>query len=178
MRHVSGVAAESVEAAVGGVDRPQAAVGSGAALSGWVWLVAAVQAAVLIGTSWRYGYHGDEFYFIVAGSHPAIGYPDQPSLVPLLAWAMHDIGSGSLTVVRLPSAIVGGITTVLAALVAREVGGGRRAQTIAAASTAVSGFALAASHMTSTTTYDMLGTTAFLYLIIRALERRSGKTLL
>jgi hypothetical protein len=177
MRHVSGVAAECAEAAGGVVDRPKAAVGSGAALSGWVWLVAGVQAAVLIATSWRYGYHGDEFYFIVAGSHPAIGYPDQPPLVPLLAWAMHDIGSGSLTVVRLPSAMVGGLTTVLAGLVAREVGGGRRAQTIAAASTAVSGFALAASHMTSTTTYDMLSTTAFLYLVIRALARRSGKTM-
>jgi hypothetical protein len=147
-------------------------------LSGWVGLVAGAQAAVLVATSWRYGYHGDEFYFIVAGSHPALGYPDQPPLVPLLAWAMHDIGAGSLLVLRLPSAIIGGLTTLLAALTAREIGGGRRAQTIAAACTAVSGFALAAGHMTSTTTYDMLSTTAFLYLVIRALLRASGKTLL
>jgi hypothetical protein len=28
-----------------------------AALSGWVGLVAVVQAAVLVATSWRYGYH-------------------------------------------------------------------------------------------------------------------------
>jgi hypothetical protein len=41
----------------------------------------------------------------------------------------------------------------------------------------VSGFALAASHMTSTTTYDMLSTTAFLWLVVRALVRGSGKTL-
>jgi hypothetical protein len=148
-----------------------------AALSGWVGLVAVVQAAVLVATSWRYGYHGDEFYFIVAGSHPALGYPDQPPLVPLLAWAMHDIGSGSLLALRLPSAIVGALTTVLAGLVASEVGGGRRAQLVAAGCTAVSGFALAASHMTSTTTYDMLSTTAFLYLVIRALARGSAKTL-
>ena len=158
---------------------PQAeAQASVAALSGWVALVAGIQAAVLIATSRRYGYHPDEFYFIVAGSHPAFGYPDQPPLVPLLAWAMHDIGSGSLLVLRLPSAIVGGLTTLLAALVAREVGGGGRAQTIAAVCTAVSGFALAASHMTSTTTYDMLSTTAFLWLVVRALMRGSAKTLL
>lgn len=147
-------------------------------LPGWVVLVAGAQAAVLIATSWRYGYHGDEFYFIVAGSHPALGYPDQPPLVPLLARAMHDLAPGSLLVLRLPSALVGAATTVLSALVAREVGGGRRAQTIAAVCTAVSGFALAASHITSTTTFDMLSTTAFLWLVIHALVRRSGPELL
>lgn len=179
MSHVSGVSPEVLEPADGAVDRARGpSVESIAALSGWVGLVAAIQAAVLVATSWRYGYHGDEFYFIVAGSHPAFGYPDQPPLVPLLAWAMHDIGSGSLLVLRLPSAIVGGLTTVLAALTAREIGGGRRAQIVAAACTAVSGFALATSHMTSTTTYDMLSTTAFLWLVIRALARRSGKTFL
>lgn len=140
--------------------------------------MAAAQAAVLIATSRRYGYHGDEFYFIVAGSHPAFGYPDQPPLVPLLAWAMHDIGSGSLLMLRLPSAIVGALTTLLAALTAREIGGARRAQLVAAACTAVSGFALATSHMTSTTTYDMLSTTAFLWLVIRALVRGSARTFL
>jgi hypothetical protein len=141
-------------------------------------LIAGLQAAVLIATSTRYGYHGDEFYFVVAGSHPAAGYPDQPPLVPLLAWLMHDLAPGSLLVLRLPSALVGAATTLLAALVARELGGARRTQVVAAACTAVSGFALAASHITSTTTYDMLSTTAFLYLVVRALLRRSGPTLL
>lgn len=179
MSHVSGVSPEGRDPAEGAVDRSRpAAVESVAVLSGWVGLLAGIQAAVLVATSRRYGYHGDEFYFIVAGSHPALGYPDQPPLVPLLAWAMHDIGSGSLLVLRLPSAIIGGLTTVLAALIAREIGGGRRAQIVAAACTAVSGFALAASHMTSTTTYDMLSTTAFLWLVIRTLVRRSGRTLL
>jgi Dolichyl-phosphate-mannose-protein mannosyltransferase len=143
-----------------------------------VAVVAGLQAAVLVATSSRYGYHGDEFYFIVAGAHPAFGYPDQPPLVPLLSWLMHDLAPGSLVVLRLPSAIVGGTTTMLAALVAREVGGSRRAQVIAAVCTAVSGFALAVSHLTSTTTFDLLTTTAFLWLVVRALMRRSGASLL
>jgi 4-amino-4-deoxy-L-arabinose transferase-like glycosyltransferase len=146
-------------------------------LTGWVGVVAGLQAIALVATSTRYGYHGDEFYFIVAGSHPAFGYPDQPPLVPLLSWLMHDL-SGSLLLLRLPSALAGATTTVLAALVAREVGGRRRAQLIAASCTAVSGFALAASHLTSTTTFDLLSTTLFLWLVIRALTRRSGPSLL
>ncbi len=141
-------------------------------------VVAGLQAAALVATSTRYGYHGDEFYFIVAGSHPALGYPDQPPLVPLLSRLMHDLAPGSLLLLRLPSAIVGAATTALSALVAREVGGARRAQLIAAACTAVSGFALAASHLTSTTTFDLLSTTLFLWLVVRALTRGSGRSLL
>ena len=69
-------------------------------------------------------------------------------------------------------------TTVLSALVAREVGGGRRAQLIAAGSTATSGFALAVGHFVTTTTPDLLATTALLWLVVRAIVRRSGPPIL
>src|SRR5579872_3837723 len=108
----------------------------------WVWVIAAIQVALLLALSTRYGYHRDELYFIVAGSHPALGYPDQPPLVPLLCWAMHSLWN-SLLLLRLPSGLVAATTTVLAGEIAREVGGGRRAQLIAAGCTASSGFALA-----------------------------------
>src|SRR5579871_656714 len=114
-------------------------------MSRWVLGIAAAQLLLLLATASRYGYHRDELYFIVAGSHPAPGYPDQPPLVPLLAWAMHAI-TPSLTLLRTPSALASTLTTVVAALLAREVGGDRAAQIIAAACTAVSGFALAVGH--------------------------------
>ncbi len=97
-------------------------------LTRWVWAIAILQLAVLLATSTRYGYHRDELYFIVAGSHPAFGYPDQPPLVPLLCWAMNSLAPGSLLLLRAPSALAAAATTVLAALIARELGGGRRAQ--------------------------------------------------
>jgi len=147
-------------------------------LSGWVGVVAAAQFAVLVATSTRYGFHRDELYFIVAGSHPAFGYPDQPPLVPLLSWGMHALAPGSLLVLRLPSALAAAATTILAAMVAREVGGGRRAQVIAAACVASSGFALAACHFVTTTTFDLLSTTVFGWLMVRAVVRGSGASLL
>lgn len=149
-----------------------------AKLSGWIGVIAAVQAAVLLATSTRYGYHRDEMYFIVAGSHPAFGYPDQPPLVPLLSWAMHAIAPGSLLLLRTPSALAAAATTILAALIAREVGGGTRAQIIAAACTAASGFALAVAHLVSTTTADLLSTTILGWLAIRSIVRQSGASLL
>jgi 4-amino-4-deoxy-L-arabinose transferase-like glycosyltransferase len=149
-----------------------------ARLSGWIWVIAAVQTAVLLATSTRYGYHRDELYFIVAGSHPAFGYPDQPPLVPLLSWAMNALDPGSLLLLRTPSALAAGATTVLAALIAREIGGGARAQIIAAACTAVSGFALAVAHLVSTTTPDLVSTTILGWLAIRAVVRGSGASIL
>jgi 4-amino-4-deoxy-L-arabinose transferase-like glycosyltransferase len=144
----------------------------------WVGVIAVAQAVLLVATSTRYGYHRDEMYFIVSGSHPAFGYPDQPPLVPLICWAMNHLAPGSLLVLRLPSALVASITTLLAGLIAREIGGSSRAQVIAAVCTASSGFALATGHFVTTTTFDLLSTTAVCWLLIRAVVRRSGRSLL
>ena len=133
---------------------------------------------MLLATSTRYGYHRDELYFIVAGSHPAFGYPDQPPLVPLLSWAMNALAPGSLLLLRTPSALAAGATTTLAALIARELGGETRAQVIAAMCTAVSGFALAVAHLVSTTTPDMLSTTVLGWLAVRAVVHGSGPSVL
>lgn len=144
----------------------------------WVLLVAAAQLAALVATSGRYGYHRDEMYFIVAGGHPALGYPDQPPLVPLLSWLMNALAPGSLTVLRLPSALAAAGITVVTALVAREVGGDRRAQLVAALCSAVAGFMLATGHIVSTTTYDGLATSLVCWLLVRAVMARSGRPLL
>jgi 4-amino-4-deoxy-L-arabinose transferase-like glycosyltransferase len=146
--------------------------------TGWVAVVAGAQVAVLVATSGRYGYHRDEMYFIISGGHPAFGYPDQPPLVPLLCWLMNEIAPGSLLVLRLPSAVAAAATTFVAALVAREIGGGRRAQVIAALCTASSGFALAVGHFVTTTTFDLLSTSIVGWLLIRAVLKGSGRALL
>src|SRR5271167_1022334 len=151
---------------------------SRAPLTGWVWIIALAQVAVLLATSTRYGYHRDEMYFIVAGGHPAFGYPDQPPLVPLLCWAMNAIAPGSLLLLRTPSTLAGAATALVAALIAREVGGEGRAQVVAAACTACSAIVLATSHFVTTTTFDLLSTTLLGWLAIRAIVRGSGASIL
>jgi hypothetical protein len=143
-------------------------------ISPWVWAIAGSQFALLVAMSTRYGYHRDELYFILAGGHPAFGYPDQPPLVPLLSWAMNAVAPGSLLVLRLPSALIAAATTILAAVIAREVGGDVRAQVIAAGCTAVSGFALAVAHLVSTSTPDLLSTTLLGWLAVRTVVHRSA----
>lgn len=71
-----------------------------------MFAVAGVAGLVLLVTSGRYGYWGDELYYLAAGRHPDRGYADQPPLVPLLASAMDPLFAGSLVGFRLPALLM------------------------------------------------------------------------
>src|SRR5207249_1030376 len=89
---------------------------------------------VLASTAGQYGYHRDELYFLAAGRHLAWGYPDQPPLVPVMAHIIDTVAPNSLFVLRLPSAIAAAAMVVITGLLARELGGGRGSQALAAGS--------------------------------------------
>jgi 4-amino-4-deoxy-L-arabinose transferase-like glycosyltransferase len=132
-------------------------------------LIAFGGVAVLLALSGRYGLHRDELYFIVAGRHPDFGYVDQPLITPLLTAASAAIFGVSATAVRILPALAYAAIVLLAAAIAREFGGDRRAQAIASLVVAVSGL-IEAGHLSSTSTYDLLGWTVFLFIAIRALN--------
>jgi Dolichyl-phosphate-mannose-protein mannosyltransferase len=159
------------------VESPERVEATRQRLSRIVLVVAGLMFVELMAYAGRYGYHRDEMYFIVAGSHPAFGYPDQPPLVPLLAWLMHDIAP-SLYVLRLPSALAAAATVVVCGATAREAGGGRRAQVIAALVAAVSAISLATGHFVTTTTFDVLSTAVLGWLLVRVLMRHDPRSLL
>ncbi len=126
--------------------------------------------AILAAFAGRYGYHRDELYFLEAGRHLAWGYPDQPPFAPLLARLMNDLASGSVTVLRLPSAIAMGAIAPLTAALARQFGGERSAQLLAAGSIGVSLVVLGAGHTLSTTTFDLLAWVLILLLVVAILR--------
>jgi 4-amino-4-deoxy-L-arabinose transferase-like glycosyltransferase len=125
---------------------------------------------VLIAFASGYGYHRDELYFLAAGKHLAWAYADQGPLTPLIARAMSEIGPGSLTVLRLPSALATGGTVLLTGLLSRELGGRGRAQAIAAASAACGVVILFTGHLLETSTFDLLAWTAITWLVVRAVR--------
>jgi len=133
-------------------------------------LLAAGVVALLVAFSDRYGYHGDELYFLVAGRHLAWSYPDLPPLVPLLARIVTDIAPHSLVVLRLPSALVAGATVALTGLTCRELGGGKWSQLLAAGAMAVSPLLLASAHLFGTTPLDLFFWTLLVYLVVRILR--------
>lgn len=80
------------------------------------------------------------------------------------------VAGDSLLALRTPSAVVAAAVVVLTALLARELGGGRSAQVLAAATMAVSNVALVVLHMLSTVGLDLLVWTAATLLVVRALR--------
>ncbi len=132
--------------------------------------LAVLLAGLLLAVAGRYGYHRDELYFLRAGREAAFGYVDQPPLTPLLAAAIDELAPGSLLALRLPSALAAAGVVVLTGLLAREFGGGRTAQLLAAASMAVSAVLLLTGHLLSTTALDLLVWTALSVLLVRALR--------
>jgi hypothetical protein len=125
---------------------------------------------LLVAFASGYGYHRDELYFIAAGKHLDWAYADQGPVTPLLARAMTEISADSLTVLRLPSAIAAALVVFLTGLLARELGGTRRAELIAAGCAAVGVIVLFTGHLLSTSTFDLLAWTAVTWLVVRALR--------
>jgi Dolichyl-phosphate-mannose-protein mannosyltransferase len=130
--------------------------------------IAALAIAGLLLVANAYGFHRDELYFIVAGQHPDWGYDDQGPLTPLLSAAGVAVFGAVPIAVRILPALVIGACIVLTAAMAKEMGGGRRAQEVAALSVALSGFLLA-GHIAATATYDILAWTVITWLAVRIL---------
>lgn len=137
---------------------------------GPVLAVTGAHLAVLLLVAGRYGHHRDELYFLEAGRHLAWGYVDQPPLVALVARVQSELFGQSVTAIRLIPALVSACTVVLAALLARELGGGRRAQTLAAGAVAVTGMTLTFGHLLSTATFDFAFWMALLLVGARMLR--------
>ncbi|WP_244467264.1 glycosyltransferase family 39 protein [Nocardia vulneris] len=136
-------------------------------------IVAACFAVVLVTLASRYGYHRDELYFLAAGRHLSWGYPDQPPLTPLVAELMAAIDPDSLLLLRLPGVLAATLVVVCAGLLAREFGGGRGAQALAAAAVASAALLMGAGHMLSTAVFD-LAVWSVLSLLVLKLVGRDG----
>ena len=130
----------------------------------------------LIGSG--YGFHQDEFYYLACGRRPAWGYVDQPPLVPLLGHLVESLfGVAALTSgeLRCFSALAGAGVVVLGGLMARELGGGRYAQGLAALAVLALPLFLATGELFQTVVFDQLCWALAFWLVLRTLRTGQGQ---
>ena len=97
-----------------------------------VLYIAATKLFVQLLVAGRYGIFRDELYYLACAEHLDWGYVDQPPLIAIVAWfARHVLGSSLLGLRFLP-ALAGAGLVWLTGKLAREMGGGRFAQGLAA----------------------------------------------
>ena len=139
-----------------------------------VWL-AATKMVLHFYAGHNYGYFVDELYYLACGRHLAWGYVDQPPLIALAAAITRLVLGESLRAIRFLPAVAGGAVVLLTGLIARELGGRRFAQGIAAASVLVAPGFLATDSFFSMNAFEPLFWMGCAYIVIRIVRTGNQK---
>ena len=133
-------------------------------------LIAGARCLLHLLTNGRYGFHRDELLTFHNARHLAWGYVVYPPLTPFLARVELALFGASLAGFRIFAALSQGLVMLLTGLSARELGGHRVAQVVAALAVATSGHALVSGWFMSYSTFDYLWWTVAAYTVIRLLK--------
>ncbi len=141
-------------------------------LSAGVWIAAAVKLLAHLATTGRFGYEYfvDELYFNACAKHLAWGYIDMPPFHPAVTAAVTAVAPGSLFAIRLLPALAGAALILLTGLLARDLGGGKFAQVLAAICVAVAPIFLIAYSFSSMNAWEPLLWTGCAILLVRLLD--------
>jgi Dolichyl-phosphate-mannose-protein mannosyltransferase len=139
-----------------------------------VALVCGAKAALVLAFAWRYGWQRDELYYLVAGRHLQGGYVEFPPVTALLSAFGRIVFGETLIGFRLLAVLAGTATAVVAALVARELRGGRTAQALAAGLVAFSPLLIATNGLFQPVSFDQTATMVVLWLALRVALGRAN----
>ncbi|HVB32099.1 MAG TPA: glycosyltransferase family 39 protein [Gemmatimonadaceae bacterium] len=114
-----------------------------------------------------YGLHRDEFLYFAMGRHLRFWRMDFPPLIALLANAQTALLGHTLAAARVFPALEGTALVVLAAVIARELGGARFAQGLAALATLCAPIFLRPGNLFQPVVLDQLWWTLALYALLR-----------
>ena len=142
--------------------------------AGPVLTVVTLKCALEFAVAGRYGWHRDELYYAVAGLHLQGGYVEFPPVTALLAALARELFGWSLVGLRAFTILAAAGTVLVGALVARELGATRRAQTLAAVMVGFVPGMLGTNLLFQPVAFDQLATMVVLWLALRlALGRGS-----
>src|SRR5256885_6810842 len=137
------------------------------------YAIALLVAAKVGGTMFvadRYGWHRDELYYLASSRHLSLGFVDYPPVTPLLARLDQARCPGSLPGLRLLPVLAGAAVIVIAALIARELGGNRLAQALSALAVLISPLFIGTNILFQTVSFDQLVWAIACLLFVRLLR--------
>ena len=146
-------------------------LGAGAVVA----LIAIVKLAVHLYAGRRYGFFVDELYYLACARHLDWGYVDQPPLIALIAWIGRSTLGDSLAATRLFPALAGSSLVLLTGLIARELGGRRFAQGLAALTVLLAPAFLAMDHFLSMNAFEPLFWMGCALVLIRIVKTGNQK---
>ncbi|MCX6043763.1 MAG: glycosyltransferase family 39 protein [Chloroflexi bacterium] len=130
----------------------------------------------LTNTSWLgYGYFRDELYYLICADRLAWGYVDHPPLSIFVLALSRLLFGASLFALRLLPALIGALVVILTGLMARQLGGGKWAQALAALAIALAPIHLIMDSFYSMNAFEIFFWTLSAYLFIVLLTEDKPK---
>jgi Dolichyl-phosphate-mannose-protein mannosyltransferase len=120
----------------------------------------------IINLNGAYGFFRDEFYYIACSNHLAWGYVDQPPFSILMLKISRFILGDSLTAIRFLPALLGALTIFISGKIAKELGGGIFAQSMAAICMIIAPIYLALNSYYSMNSFDVFFWALSFYVLI------------
>lgn len=123
----------------------------------------------------NYGLFTDELYFLACGEHLGWGYVDMPPLTAAQAWLARSLFGDSLYGLHVFPALAGALLVLLVGAIARELGGGRYAQGLAALAALVSPGWLALDSYLSMNSIEQVLVAACFWIVIRIINSNNPR---
>ena len=137
--------------------------------------MAAVKLVVHLYAGRHYGYFVDELYYLACAEHLAWGYVDQPPLIALVAKIARVLLGDSLAAIRFFPAVAGAGMVLMTGFIARELGGKRFAQGLAAFCTLAAPGFLAFDHFLSMNAFEPLFWMGCAWVVIRIVRTGNAR---
>src|SRR5215216_1991688 len=135
-----------------------------------LWLLGLALFLLHMFTNHQYGFHQDELVALDNANNLDWGFVEYPPLLPFLARIELALFGLSLVAARTFSALAQSMVLVLTGLMARELGGRRLTQIVAALAAAIAPIALIQGALLQYVTFDFLWSVLIAYLVIRLLK--------
>ena len=138
-------------------------------------LVAALRLVLQIATNGQYGFHRDELQTLDDARHLDWGFVAYPPITPVIGRLELVLFGTSLTGFRVFPAIATSAIMVLAGQIAKELGGKRHAQLLAAVAAGIAPISLVQGAVFQYVSFDYLWGVTITYLLVRLLKTKDPR---